>query len=353
MNDDLRAFVETLRRALRERYDAADLLRREGRARQFDGDVYRMLMEELGVGMLLEPGAGGAGFGAEGLAEVFESFGWALYDGPYLNHLLCAQALALLEGGGTKAAHDGLAELGAVALAWCAPGSGWENMAPLQGQVDDDAIVVSGSRTRVVDGDLATSFLAPVQVDSEVLLAFFPSNCVLVGAPPSLDLARSCATVSFDAARGRVIGRLVEDAHAQLRARFCLAAAAELTGVGRRCLDMSAEYAKTRYQFGRPIGSFQAVKHKAAEMTARVAEMRAVVAAAVAANRPPTSLMAAAVCAEAAFANAQDCIQIHGGIGFTWEHTAHLFYRRAAAWRALLPSGATHLELYLQDQLAS
>jgi len=353
MREDLQAFSESLRRALRERYDPAALLRRVGAARQYDTDLHRLLMDDLGAAMLLTPESlGGADFGAEGAAQAFEAFGWALYDGPYLNHALHMQSLKLLE---QEEDADALAvEKGKVALAWCDPEGGWSDFTALHGRLSGSGgVVASGLRTRVFDADLAAAFLAPVRIESRVLLVLFPKENVTIDSPLSLDLTRSCGRVRFSDAPGRVLGALPADAHGRLLAFLCLAAAAELTGLAQRCLELSVDYARTRFQFGRPIGSFQAVKHLCAEMACRVADLRASVVAATSSERAATARMAAAVCVEGAFANARDCIQVHGGIGFTWEHPAHLFYRRAAAWRALLPSVADNLAAYLTDQVTA
>ena len=135
--------------------------------------------------------------------------------------------------------------------------------------------------------------------------------------------------------------------------------AAEQLGVAQRCLDMSVEYAKIRMQFGRPIGSFQAIKHMCADLLLEVESARsAAYYAAWAAQDgsdelPLVSSLAKAFCSEAYFRAAADNIQIHGGIGFTWEHDAHLYYRRAKSTELMLGTPEEHREIaagYLIDQ---
>jgi alkylation response protein AidB-like acyl-CoA dehydrogenase len=130
-----------------------------------------------------------------------------------------------------------------------------------------------------------------------------------------------------------------------------LALAAEQVGGAQRCLDMAVAYAKVRHQFGRAIGSFQAIKHMCADMlleveSARSAAYHAAWAAADgAADLPLVASLAKAYCSEAYFHVAASNIQVHGGIGFTWEHDAHLYYRRAKSAEVMLGTPASHREM--------
>jgi alkylation response protein AidB-like acyl-CoA dehydrogenase len=162
----------------------------------------------------------------------------------------------------------------------------------------------------------------------------------------ALDLTRPLASITCTAAPARLVGA-DGGAAAALRvgrdlAMVCLAA--EEVGGAQRCLDMAVDYAKTRVQFGRPIGSFQAIKHKCADMlvTVEAARSAAHYAAWAASEEPPELPLAVSVasayCADAFFSVAAENIQIHGGIGFTWEHDAHLFFRRAKSSQLLFGS---------------
>jgi alkylation response protein AidB-like acyl-CoA dehydrogenase len=127
-----------------------------------------------------------------------------------------------------------------------------------------------------------------------------------------------------------------------------VALAAEQVGGAERCLDMSVDYAKTRVQFGRPIGSFQAIKHKLADMFVAVESARsasyyaAFTAAHDEAELPAAAALAKAFCSDVYFRVAAECIQIHGGVGFTWEHDAHLFFKRAKSSETLFGDAAFH-----------
>jgi alkylation response protein AidB-like acyl-CoA dehydrogenase len=172
----------------------------------------------------------------------------------------------------------------------------------------------------------------------------------------TLDLTRRQATVRFRDVPATVVGQ-PGAAGAAVDHTLDLAAvalAAEQAGGAGRLMQMSLDYAKLRYQFGRPIGSFQAIKHKLADMAFDVERMDSVVRhAASVADRDPASLpvvarIAAVFCAEAYFRIAAENVQVHGGIGFTWEHPAHLYFRRAKSTEYLLGSPSAHRESLLQ-----
>jgi alkylation response protein AidB-like acyl-CoA dehydrogenase len=166
---------------------------------------------------------------------------------------------------------------------------------------------------------------------------------------PTMDPTRALASVALADVRVAASARL-GDATALQRAldRAAIALAAESLGGAERCLEMATDYAKTRVQFDRPIGSFQAIKHKLADMLVAVETARsaAMWAASVAASDdrsdaeqlPAAAALAKSYCTEAFFRCAAECVQIHGGIGFTWEHDAHLFLKRARTSLTLLGS---------------
>jgi acyl-CoA dehydrogenase len=163
---------------------------------------------------------------------------------------------------------------------------------------------------------------------------------------PTLDPTRKLARVEFDAAPARRVGDAGSAEQVRLLAIVLLAA--EQVGGAQRVMEMAADYARTRTQFGRPIGQFQGVKHKCADMLLRVESARAVAsyAAMVAAQGRPdlerAALVAGAYCPDAFFRIAAANIQVHGGIGFTWEHPAHLYYRRAKSGQLLFGTPTEH-----------
>jgi len=158
------------------------------------------------------------------------------------------------------------------------------------------------------------------------------------------------AVETFDVTRPMVRVKGDSALSDEVKALACIAVAAEQVGGAERCLEMAVEYAKVRQQFGRPIGSFQAIKHLCADMLVRVESARSACwwAAWCAASGDPELAVAASTakawCSDSYFKNAADNLQIHGGIGFTWEHDAHRHLRRARATAALLGAAAYHLD---------
>jgi alkylation response protein AidB-like acyl-CoA dehydrogenase len=168
-----------------------------------------------------------------------------------------------------------------------------------------------------------------------------------------MDQTRKQARIEFFAAAARLVG--AEGGADRVLSRTldlaAVALAAEQVGGAQRCLDMSVDYAKNRIQFGRPIGSFQAIKHKCADMlmeveSAKSAAYYAVWAAAEDSEElPVVASLAKSYCSEAYFHAAGENIQIHGGIGFTWEHDAHLYFKRAKSSELLLGDPSYHRDL--------
>jgi len=221
----------------------------------------------------------------------------------------------------------------------------------------DSGVVLTGSTSFVVDGCAADLLLVVAQSTEGLSLVAVPGAApgVTRTAMPALDPTRKLARVDLERAPGRLIGPegSAPATLERLRDRADLALACEQLGVASRALSMAVDYAKTRIQFGRPIGSFQAVKHRCVDMAQRIEAARSATQWAVAAladNRGNVGLATAlaTVCSTdaAVFATAEN-VQVHGGIGFTWEHPAHLYFRRARS-SALLHGADDARELLLR-----
>jgi alkylation response protein AidB-like acyl-CoA dehydrogenase len=218
-----------------------------------------------------------------------------------------------------------------------------------------DRYLLDGRKSFVLDGMIADLILvAASSDDGPALFAVDGDAPGLSGqAMQTLDMTRKQAVLTFSASPGRPVGQAGAAAEivAQAVRGGMLALAAEQVGGAQRCLDMAVAYAKVRHQFGRAIGSFQAIKHTCADMlleveSARSAAYRAAWAAADgAADLPLIASLAKAYCSEAYFRVAASNIQVHGGIGFTWEHDAHLYYRRAKSAEVMLGTPAWHREV--------
>jgi alkylation response protein AidB-like acyl-CoA dehydrogenase len=342
-----------------------------------DPKVWEQAGTQLGLpGIAIPEEYGGAGFGFAEQAIVLEEFGAALYGGPYLASAVLA-ATALLSAPDDQARRDllpGIASGQTVAtLAFTEDDGSWDaasiRLAASLGSGSGDRSgtgsgdgrdgwVLDGHKSFVLDGH--TADLVLVVAEAEAGLSLF---AVEAGAPglsrralPTLDETRRLARLEFGAVPARLIGGQ-GDAAAVLGRTLDVAAvalAAEQLGGAQRALDMAVGYAKTREQFGRAIGSFQAIKHRCADLLLEVECLRSAVryaAAAVAEDSPEVPALAAltqAYASEVFFHVAAENIQIHGGIGFTWEHDAHLYFKRAKASELFLGDAVYHRERLAQ-----
>jgi alkylation response protein AidB-like acyl-CoA dehydrogenase len=220
-----------------------------------------------------------------------------------------------------------------------------------------DGWALTGKKSFVIDGAIADLVLVVARSTAGPSLFAVDRGAPGLCAAPmtTLDPTRPMAALTFDQAPAVLIG--AEGQGGRLMSRVldlaCVALGAEQAGGARQCLQMSAGYARTRFQFGRPIGSFQAVKHKCADMLVRVelAEAAAREAARLADEAAPEFGVAAATahicCSQAYLFAATENIQVHGGIGFTWEHPAHLYFRRAKSSELLFGGPAVYHERLL------
>lgn len=285
---------------------------------------WRAAAEQGLQGMHLSETVGGQGFGILELAIVVAEFGYGAMPGPFVPSVIAAALIA---------AHDPEAKV----LARLAAGDAVAAYAIDSGLTatrHDDSLVIRGDVRAVPAAGQACVLVLPVAIDSGSEWVVFDAGELEIEPVQSLDPLRPVAHVRANAVHigdDRVLSNL--DA-ALARALITTLLSAEAVGVARWTTDTAAAYAKIREQFGRPIGQFQAVKHKCAEMIADTERATAAVwDAARALDEASGYEFAAAVAATLAPAAAQrcaqDCIQVHGGIGFTWEHDANIYYRRA------------------------
>jgi alkylation response protein AidB-like acyl-CoA dehydrogenase len=336
ITEDQRAVADAVRAWARKAAPVAS-----ARSQETAPDAWRKHWDDLaqlGVFAVAVPeAAGGAGGALVDLAVMVEAAAEAMTPGPIASTALAALLLAgtprhsgllaaLLDGRRTASVALGPAGLEATPSGEDLVVSG--TTAPLAGS-DPDGLLVLGAR--LDDGDLW------------FVLDAREAGVDLREAAPT-DFSRSLATAHLRDVRVRP-DQLVDADTATVRDLAIVLAAAEASGVAAWCLRTATDYAKVREQFGRPIGSFQAIKHLCAEMLCRTEQTGALAwdAAQAAADGPHlgvTAAMAGAVVLDAAVDTAKDCIQVLGGIGFTWEHDAHLYLRRAVANRALLGGSA-------------
>ncbi|OCC22490.1 hypothetical protein MB02_16665 [Croceicoccus estronivorus] len=315
----------------------------------YDSALWRAVMGEMGLGGIALPARhGGAEMGHVGLAIAMMEMGRVLLPSPYFSSVgMAAQAILL---GGTDAQRDALLPSIATgeciaALAWRGAGRGHEPDVRL-----DDALRLNGVAGFVPFGHVADLLVVAARRESgEIVLVAVRANTpgVTIERHVSLDLTRPLATVRFAGvvlSQDDILGS-GEDAAAALARTLDLARialAAEQAGGAEAVLDMTVAYTKDRVQFGRPIGSFQALKHRMADMMVEVetAKTGAYYAACIvdegSDELEEAAAIAASYCGEAFMGCSGNAIQLHGGIGFTWEHDAHLYFKRARADAMLL-----------------
>ena len=338
----------------------------------FDPGLWEQLGAELGWPSVQIPEAyGGLGLGYVELAALLEIAGENLLCAPFFSSA-CLGAGGLLAAGSEAQKSEylpGIAEGQTRAtLAHAGPSGGPGcHAVTLEAQREGGDFILDGSHSFVVDGHSADLLIVaarrPGSQGSEGIALF-----AVPGDAPglertrliTLDQTRRLARLDFTGVRVPETALLGgnDEAGGALEHALQLGAiglAAEQVGGAQRCLDMSVAYALEREQFGRPIGSFQSIKHKCADMMVDVEAARsaAYYAACVAAEGsdelPACAALAAVQCAEAYFRCAADAIQIHGGVGFTWEYDVHLHFKRAKAGESLLGEPAYHREFIAQQ----
>ena len=353
----------SVRRFLEDRSPMAEVRRLMETEEGWDRAVWRAMAEQVGLQGIHVPEAfGGAGLGQVELGIVLEELGRGLACVPYFSTVALA-INTLLASGDERAQRDLLPRLASGeatgTLAVLEPSGSWDLEAlSARARREGDGWVVDGTKAFVVDGHTADVLLVAARTPEG--LGIFAVEGGAAGVErvpvPQLDQTRKLARVELSGAPAVPVGD-EGGAGTWLPRALDLAATAlamEQVGGAQRCLDMTVEYAKVRHQFGRPIGSFQAVKHRCADMLLRVESARAAAyyaawaAAEEAEELPAVASLARAYCSEAYSWVAGETIQVHGGIGFTWEHDAHLYFKRAKASELLLGDPAHHRELMLR-----
>jgi alkylation response protein AidB-like acyl-CoA dehydrogenase len=329
-----------------------------------DPAVWRQAGEQLGLqGIAIPEEYGGAGFSFAEQAIVLEELGAALYGGPYLaSAVLAATALLASSDEGAKKTYlPGIASGEMIAtLAFTEEDGSWDpDTIRLAATRDGDGWRLDGRKSFVLDGHTAGLILVVARTGDELSLFAVPADPALANsagltrsALPTLDQTRKLARLDFAAVPAQLVGSPGDGAAVLGRTLdvAAIAQAAEQLGGAQRALNMAVDYLKVRHQFGRPIGSFQALKHRCADLLLEVESLRSAVqyaAAAVAENSDEVPVVASLVKAYASdvyFHVAAENIQLHGGIGFTWEHDAHLYFKRAKASELFLGDARYHRE---------
>jgi alkylation response protein AidB-like acyl-CoA dehydrogenase len=349
-----RALADSLGSLLADRGGLDKTLARTESVETYDDALWHAVAAELGcAGLLIPERDGGAGASYREAASVAEALGAAVAPVPFLGSSVVATAalLSVAASAPTRVADDLLRRMadGGVTSALATPfatppGRGFPVSVRVAGlrPGDSEAGVarMRGLVSGVADALPAGVLLVPADGVPHALYLVEVSAPGVAKAPVvSLDMTRQLCDLSFDDAPGTLIASGPAATRALDAALGAGAGilAAELVGLAQRCLDMTVAYVKERRQFARPVGSFQGLKHRLAEEWVSVTQARAAsryAAACLASGSPDARVavaLAKAYCSEVAVNAAQECVQMHGGIGFTWEHTAHLYLKRAKA----------------------
>jgi alkylation response protein AidB-like acyl-CoA dehydrogenase len=329
----------------------------------FDSTVWRELAAMGLTGLLIDEKHGGAGAGPAEMGIAMEEMGRALLVSPFLSTAVLVPGL--LTEGGDEAECDAVLPRIAAGELIATAAFAEDGSARLPTTISTSAGLIgdtwhlTGYKHFVLDGLSAQLFYVLATTDSGPTVFVVDAGATGLAVTPltTVDPTRKQCRLQFVDTPARLIGRPgtgVEVFEAALD-HAALALVSEQAGGARRAVEMATDYAKTRYQFGRAIGSFQAVKHMCADMLleAESAVSAARFVAGAFAEQTPSRVadlaLAQAYCSDAFVFVAATSIQVHGGIGFTWEHPAHLYLRRARSDAQLLGSASWHRERYLQQ----
>ncbi len=358
-SDEQEAFRDSLKRFFAAHASSTEVRRLMETPQGYDPAVWKQMAGELGLqGLRIPESLGGLGFGFLEQLIVMEEMGRVLFPSPYFASV-CLAADLILEAGSDAEKSElvpGLAageRLGAVA--WQEPGAG---AAPAEIRMTASArgagFVLDGAKSYVIDGAAADAAIVAARAAAGEGLSLFVVDGAASGLRRELlhglDATRKLARLDFAGVEARLLGQrgAAEAALTTVLDRGAVLLAAVLAGAAARSLEMAVDYAKIRVQFGRPIGYFQAIKHKCAEVLLEVESARVAahwagwIAGESQGELPAAASLAKAFCGDAFQRATAELIQIHGGIGFTWEHDAHLYYRRARVDDVLLGDSTYH-----------
>ena len=364
-SDEQDEFRDMVRRFLEERWSAAELRKLAETPAGFDRGTWKQMAEELGLhGLALPEAYGGQGFGFIELGIALEEMGRRLAGGPFLaSAVVGAHAIQLAATPAQRAellpSLASGATIATLALLEAAGRHGADGIAATCRR-DGDGWRVAGRKIAVLDAQNADLLLVAAreagslgEAGVSLLAVRADSAGVTVKPTDALDLTRKLAEVELVDAPATLLGDAgaAWPALARTLDLAAIAVAAESVGATARCLEMAVDYAKSRIQFARPIGSFQAIKHKTAEVMLELESARSAaywswwVAAqpeVSAADLAEAASVAKATCNDAFLRAAAENVHIHGGVGFTWEFDCHLYYRRAKTAEFLFGDSLWH-----------
>ena len=364
LSDEQRELRTTVREFLADKSPESEVRRLMATPLGYDPVVWEQMSGQLGLtGLAIPEEYGGSGFGYVELGLVFEELGRSLACAPYFSTIALA-AEVLLRSRDEEVKKELLPGIAAgstrATLALLEQASGWdESSVTLPATPSAGGWSLTGQKRYVLDGHTADVILVAARTDSGVGVFVVDGSAEGLSRDhvETLDQTRKQAHLTFAATPARLVGdpaggwRLLT----QVLQTAAILLAAEQVGGASGALEMAVGYAKVRHQFGRPIGSFQAIKHKCADMLTETEAARSAAYYGMWAldadddDVPVAASVAKSFCSETFMQVAADNIQIHGGIGFTWEHPAHLYFKRAKTNELLLGSPSHHREFLAQQ----
>ncbi|MGA8746295.1 MAG: acyl-CoA dehydrogenase family protein [Solirubrobacterales bacterium] len=362
LTDEQQAIKSTARDFLAARYRSERIRELAASENGFDPADWAEMSELGWPGLALPEEWGGQGLGIVDLAVLFEEMGYALAPSPLLSNTAAGLMLSLC--GSDEQRETWLRPLAAgekrgTPALWDGGSPATPGNFTMEAKAEGDGVVLDGEKVLVMDAASADFFLVAT-ADGRRHLVDRSAEGVTVTPEPSIDLTRRLYSVRFDGVRVSAAEGLPAEGsdYFPVFFRLCVALAAESTGIAQRTMEMAVEYAKDRQQFGRPIGAYQAVSHRCAQMLLETENSRSsVYGAAWAADAEPESLARAASIAKAYASDTgwrvpDASIQVHGGIGFTWEHDLHFFLKRGRANAAMFGDARWHRERVADAVLA-
>jgi len=324
----------------------------------FNAGLYRKMADQGFTGIIFPERYGGLGLGMVEMAVLLEEMGWALVPGPYFSSVLLAGAV--IDAAGSEAQKQQyltpIAEGRARATLAVLEGAGSWNIDGISMKARGNKL--NGEKLFVTDAATADFLVVIARDGNEQVIVVVDAKApgVTITPLPAIDLTRRIYSVQFNNVSGEVLasGHTARTALGKALEIAAVGLSAELTGGMQRGMEITVEYAKTRKQFGRPIGTYQAVQHQCADMYVWTESSRS--AALYAAWMLDSGDAGAATAVSVAKMYASDAarevasrtIQVHGGMGFTWENDCHLYYRRAKASEVMLGDATFHRDKIAQ-----
>jgi alkylation response protein AidB-like acyl-CoA dehydrogenase len=370
-NDEQELLRSTARKFLENECPSEFVRKRMAEPAGVTDEFWAKVAEQGWLGLVFPEAYGGSGLGFVDLTVLMEEMGRAVMPGPFVSTVLLG-GLTILEAGSSAQKEAWLPKVAGgrakTALAWTEPSGRWDAAGvTTTAKPAPGGWVLSGTKLFVLDAHLADVLVVVArsaetkQPEEGISLLLVPKATpgLEVRLLPTMDQTRKLCEVSLNDVRvdaGAVLGSVGGGwaPLARVVERATVALCAEMCGGAQRVLDMTVDYAKIRVAFGRPIGSYQGVKHKAADMLVDVENAKSLTyyaAWAVDENVPEAALaasMAKACCSDAYRKVAAAGIQLHGGIGFTWEHDLHLYFKRAKSSEFTFGDATYHRERVAQ-----